>query len=136
MNKYIKLARTSYYNVYTVFNKRSNDVIGYVAPYPHPDGEASLSTPNIPTTWNVDCLNYIADFIKREYADLKDHNPIKFIEQESKGKTFIFNSTKGTIKWHAPWRQYCWLPPHEAIVHHHEILQIINFITVIKLQRK
>ena len=68
---------------------------------------------------------------------------IHFIQAESKTKTSVwtcFNSkhlnTLGYIKWHGPWRQYCWFPFENTIFNKGCNEDINDFITQLMDERK
>ena len=75
---------------------------------------------------------------------MKDYKYLSFIEQAPKTKTKVFlvvnkvfNCPLGYVKWHAPWRKYCYFADFPGIVYDTGCLaDIQDFINALMAERK
>jgi hypothetical protein len=72
-----------------------------------------------------------------------DYEYIEMAEVEKKTKTSVYaifsKSDKehiGTIKWYAPWRQYCFFPVDDTIWNRGCLTDVIGFINQLMEMRK
>lgn len=69
----------------------------------------------------------------------KNYKYIRIIEVSSKPKTKVFSVVNkssgheiGVVMWYAPWRQYCFFPSDFTVFSSGCLLDIANFISIIR----
>jgi hypothetical protein len=72
-----------------------------------------------------------------------DFKYIEFVELPSKGKTSIWscrNKNSGTelgqVRWHGPWRQYCYFPAVDAVYSSGCLFDIGSFVSFWMKERR